>query len=418
MKSRLGARVVLLAAGAMLLQGTVLPEARAESPTDPWYADLYRLDEVWEQAQGEGVTVAVIDSGVDDSVPELEGQVLEGIDLITSDGAHVDVMGHGTDMASLIAGTGAGGGVRGLAPGAEILPIRMMTAHGEWHFDDEARMAEAIEYAVSKGARIINISMGWSEIGADAGQVTNAIAEAARNDVLIFAGTGNDALEGNESSFPADRDGVVGVAAVDRDGVRADYSTFGPQVALAAPGNDVPSRCPDIHSPLCLDSEGGTSSATALASGAAALVWSAHPEWTKNQVLRVLMETADGPEGAMRDQEIGFGVVRPDRVILDGEGDPGDPDTSPLFSTFERRLDPPVTPEPTAPEPAQEENGDEAAAGEDELLAEQADDGDEGGGGALFFGLAAAVLAAGIVAAVVMRRRGRASGAFGGGRYR
>ncbi|WP_168220783.1 S8 family serine peptidase [Streptomyces sp. RFCAC02] len=402
-----------LLAATLFAFGALVPSAAAESPTDPWYADLYRLDEVWEQTQGEGVTVAVIDSGVDDSVPELDGQVLQGTDLISSDGAHTDLTGHGTGIASLIAGTGAGGGVQGMAPGVDILPVRVMKNDGDWVFDNEGRMAEAIQYAVSEGARIINVSAGFEEIRTSP-DLTDAIAAAARAGVLIFASSGNEAELGNGSISPSDRDGVVGVAAVDRHGEHADYSTYGPQVALAAPGNDIPWRCPDTDTELCPVAEGGTSSAAALASGAAALVWSAHPEWTKNQVLRVLMETADGPEGAMRDQEVGFGVVRPDRVILDGEGDPGDPDTSPLFSSFERHLDPPATPEPTAPEPAQDEDdvepGDGTASDEgvvrDGMVLGRSDDGGDGGG--LFFGVAAVVLAAGAVTVVAVRRHGRA----------
>ncbi|MFI7278208.1 S8 family serine peptidase [Streptomyces sp. NPDC049879] len=412
---------------AMLLWGSVLPQTRADSPDSPWYATTYRLEEIWERTRGEGITVAVIDTGVDSSLPELEGQVLEGTDLTAGeDGAHVDTNGHGTGVASLIAGTGAQGGVRGLASEAKILPIRLSEGLPSddlrgWVFQPEVRMARAIRYAVDEGAQIINISMA-GVVQSSERVVDNAMAAAAREGVLIFAGTGNEGDAENESMFPADQQGVIGVGAVDRNGERAGYSTYGPQVAVAAPGNDVPWRCPDLDGPVCLDPRGGTSSATAIASGAAALIWSAHPDWTKNQVLRVMVETAVRTDDQIRDDYTGHGMIRPDRVILDGEGDPGDPDVNPLFARYERSLDPPPSAEPTAPEDdaeGGEENAGGAAGEEPEDQAREDADamprifqqGSDGGGGSgpvVLFGLAGAVLVGGVTTAVVLRRRAAA----------
>ena len=380
-----------------------------------WYMDTFRVEEMWQHATGEGVTVAIIDSGVDDSIPELEGRVREGKDLsLEGSGVRRDDDGHGTDMASLIAGSGAGGGIQGLAPDARILPIKvdtMLPGELEFSFEVQQHLASAIQYAVNSGARIINLSIGNNGPEDSPEALRAAVAEAARADVLIFAAVGNAGEAENEIGFIAGQEGIVAVAAVDALGERAEYSTYGPEVALAAPAEDIFLHCGDDRSSLCLES-GGTSSATALVSASAALIWSAHPDWTKNQVLRVLLETADGPEGRQRDEYIGFGMVRPDRVLVDGEGEPGRADTSPLFPTYEASLDPPVSPAPSAPEGVPEEgrneDSDPSPGAPSEGNSRQALAGSSGASGVgpwVLFGLAGVVLVGGIVMAVLLGRR-------------
>ncbi|NGO73834.1 S8 family serine peptidase, partial [Streptomyces boncukensis] len=110
------------------------------------------------------------------------------------------------------------------------------------------------------------------------------------------------------------------------------YSTYGPHVALTAPGLGVPGWCDGAKVRYCVQGQGGTSSATALASASAALIWSKHPEWTSNQVLRVLIKTTGRSQKgrSVRSKYIGYGAVRPRANLLQGKGDPGDPDISPL----------------------------------------------------------------------------------------
>ncbi|GAA2053725.1 hypothetical protein GCM10009757_28800 [Streptomyces cheonanensis] len=285
-----------------------------------------------------------------------------------------------------------------MAPGAEVLPIRAST--NQLDFDGAQRWAEAIEYAVAQGAQIINISLGATDNGRASDVLADALASAARNDVLIFAAVGNDGDTFNTRSAPAVLDGVIGVAAVGSDGERAAYSTHGPQVALAAPGEGVPSHCDDLSGPACIRDGGGTSSATALASASAALIWAQHPDWTKNQVLRVLLNTAERADDQRRDDYTGYGIVRPDRVVLDGEGDPGDPDSPPVFRDWEAALDPPATPEPTpgtGPSPDAE-----PAPGPD---AEAAVTSDDASPLPWLLGAGAAVLVAGSVGWLLWRRR-------------
>ncbi|MFG2179471.1 type VII secretion-associated serine protease mycosin [Streptomyces abikoensis] len=275
------------------------------------------------------MTVAVIDSGVDAGFPDLQGQVLPGKDLSGLEGdAHTDYDGHGTRMAVFIAGTGKGNegsGAFGLAPGTKILPIRVANNQvPAARALPGTSMTSAIRFAADSDAKIINISMGSpSEIPSESEAVKYALSKGK----LIFAAVGNTGHKGNQTEFPAALPGVVGVAAVDRDIKATEESQKGPQVDLAAPGDDMVVTCPG-GTGLCRSH--GTSDATALTSASAALLWSAHPDWTANQVLRVLINTAGGPKsGEKRSDSIGYGVVRP-RIALQNPGDPGPPDVSPL----------------------------------------------------------------------------------------
>lgn len=274
------------------------------------------------------VTVAVIDSGVDSSVPELRGQLLPGKDFTGQGrGVNHDDEGHGTSMAVIIAGRRSGNGPWGLAPGSKILPIKSID--GNW----AVSMAESIRYAADQGAKVINISQGGSVSDGNRAVLQPAVDYANKKGSLIFAGTGNSGEEGNAPAYPASLPGVVGIGAVDKSLKVAKFSTYGPQVALAAPGVRIPARC-TTELRHCV--EDGTSDATAIASASAALIWSSHPDWTNNQVLRVMMETAGKPEGGkVPSTYLGYGIVRPRKVLLDKEGNPGPADVNPLLAVRE-----------------------------------------------------------------------------------
>ncbi|WP_079056876.1 type VII secretion-associated serine protease mycosin, partial [Streptomyces niveiscabiei] len=307
-------RAMAAAALGLSLVGVTGTSASAETTREEqWFLDAMQAENMWKTSTGEGVTVAVIDSGVDWTNPDLKGRVLAGKDYATDQPGdeHTDYAGHGTGMAGLIAGTGAYGGGQGafgLAPGAKILPVRMPKA------DELANMAEgnevfnelvpqAIRYAVGAGARVINISLGFSE---GSPQLTDAVKYALDKGALIFAAVGNTGDQANLPEYPSVTPGVVGVAAVGRNLHRTAESQFGPQVDMAAPGEDMVHAC-GTKSGVCKSS--GTSDATALASASAALIWSVHPTWTNNQVLRVMLNTIGGPtDGAKRNDAIGYGI--------------------------------------------------------------------------------------------------------------
>ncbi|MGV4928283.1 type VII secretion-associated serine protease mycosin (plasmid) [Streptomyces sp. BHT-5-2] len=290
-----------------------------------WHLDAMQAERMWQLSTGEGVTVAVIDSGVDSSVPELRGQLLPGKDFTgQGGGVNHDDEGHGTSMAMIIAGRRSGDGPWGLAPGSKILPVKSID--GNW----AVNMAESIRYAADQGAKVINISQGGSVSEGNKAVLQPAVDYANKKGSLVFSSTGNDGDRGNAPTYPASLPGVVGVGAVDKDLKVAEFSTHGPQVALAAPGVRIPTRCTK-ELRRCI--EDGTSDATAIVSASAALIWSAHRDWTNNQVLRVMMETAGKPkDGKVPSEYLGYGIVRPRKVLLDKEGDPGLADANPLVA--------------------------------------------------------------------------------------
>jgi hypothetical protein len=158
-------------------------------------------------------------------------------------------------------------------------------------------------------------------------QLENAVKYALSKGKLLFAGVGNDGDKSNLPEYPAATPGVVGIGAADENGKIAPFSQRGAQVDLVAPGVDMIHACPD-GSEIC-ETE-GTSDATAIASASAALIWSEHPSWTNNQVLRVMLNTASKPSGGeKRSDYVGYGGVRP-RIALESPGDPGPADKYPL----------------------------------------------------------------------------------------
>ncbi|MEU6661017.1 type VII secretion-associated serine protease mycosin [Streptomyces sp. NPDC046821] len=319
----------------LTLVGAAAAPAQAESTrSEQWFLDVMHAESMWRTSTGAGVTVAVIDTGVDPQNPDLKGRILAGKDLAEglSGDAHTDYDGHGTGMAGLIAGTGAyagGQGAFGLAPGVKILPIRLpdgSKANNGAAADAQFLKATlvGIRYAADHGAKVINISQGVED---ESEQLTNAVDYALRKGSLVFAAVGNTGDEDNSVQYPAGTPGVVGVGAVGKNLGKTAESQHGPQVDVSAPGDKMVHACGG-GTGLC--ETHGSSDATALASASAALIWAKHPDWTNNQVLRVMLNTIGGPtDGAKRNDGIGYGIVRP-RIALKNPGDPGPADKYPL----------------------------------------------------------------------------------------
>ncbi|MEU8521475.1 type VII secretion-associated serine protease mycosin [Streptomyces sp. NPDC048577] len=395
-------RAVASAALGMLLVGIASTPAHAESVRSrQWHLDIMSAEKIWEITTGRGVTVAVIDSGVDKDNPDLRGRVLDGKDLSPGDSGdeHTDTTGHGTGMAGLIAGTGearGGDGAFGLAPGVKILPIRMpnpdlnkSAKDGAVQFNTAAPVA--IRYAADNGARVINISLGVVE---GSQQLTDAVKYALDKGSLVFSSVGNSADKGNEVEYPGATPGVVGVGGVDKKLSRVKSSQYGPQVDLTGPGEKTLHAC-GANSGLCEST--GTSDATALASASAALIWSKHPEWTNNQVLKVMLNTVNPPAGSgERNDYLGYGVIRPLRA-LKTPGDPGPADVRPI----------PDLPAPESPSPsgAPSQPSEQSGAAAPGSVAQEESGSKSGLWVAL--GIGAAVLVGAAVAVPVVRSRRR-----------
>jgi len=267
-----------------------------------WYLGFLHIAEAQQITQGDGVIVAVLDSGVNASQPELSGNVLPGYDSIANDIAWTDLDGHGTAMASLIAahGKNATDGALGIAPKARVLPVRIGVIGND---NDAGKIEQGIPWAVSHGAKVICMAFAGPGGTPD---LAKAVAAAEAADVVLVAGVGNTP-EATEVGMPAAYPGVVAVAGVDHDGNHADISVTGPQVVLSAPAVDIVApRANGQYS-----SAKGTSDATAIVAGVAALVRSKYPTMSAAEVVHRLTATATdkGPPG--RDDQYGYGIVNP-----------------------------------------------------------------------------------------------------------
>ena len=326
---RVSTMYAALGAFAVASSGLAPSAAAADAQSKQWYLNAMHAEGMWKISTGKGVKVAVLDTGVNPDTPSLKGQVLgDEVPDAVSYNATEDYDGHGTSMAELIAGTGAGGGMQGLAPGTKIIPIRMLV-NGVKNETDKKKTpsaADAIKAAADSDAQIINMSYGGRFIDPDE---EKAIKYAHSKGKLMFASTGNDAESKNFIDYPAAYPYVVGVAAADDKGKVGEFSEHGNYVDLAAPGLNVPTWCDATFRSYC-DGR-GTSMATAIASASAALIWSAHPNWSANQVLRSLIDTAsrDWPKNKPSNY-LGYGLVRPRKVLENSDINPGSAATDPL----------------------------------------------------------------------------------------
>ncbi|MGX1272715.1 type VII secretion-associated serine protease mycosin [Streptomyces phaeoluteigriseus] len=320
--STLGALVVLSA-------GLAPSASAADGQSQQWYLSAMKADEMWKVSTGKGVKVAVVDTGVNANTPSLKGQVLVGeVPKAVGYKATEDYDGHGTSMAELIAGTGAQGGMKGLAPGAKIVPYRigMKDMKDETEKEKAPALTDVIRAIADSDAKII--SMSFTE-DIQRPEIMAAIKYAQSKGKLMVAGTGNDAAKKNFIGYPAAYPYVVGVAAADKSGTVGKFSEHGNYVDLASPGLDVPRWCDNTFRSYCPGE--GTSPATAITSASAALIWSAHPDWTANQVLASLIDTA-GRDWAKDDPStyLGYGLIRPRKVLENSNFNPGPADTDPL----------------------------------------------------------------------------------------
>lgn len=256
---------------------------------DPLIGQQYSLDRMavygaWNAgARGEGVVVAVVDSGVDFNHPDLAGVfVSRGHDFINNDDDATDDAGHGTHVAGIIAmrpDNGIGGA--GVAYGARILPVKVMGADGS---GNHSTIAQGVVWAADNGAKIINLSLG----GLYPSQTMEAaIAYAAGKGALIVASAGNHGT--TQPAYPAAYPQVVSVCATDHGDRRATYSAYGETVDVCAPGSDIVSTVRGNG----WQAWSGTSMSSPAAAAVAALIWSRYPAWDAAAVRGALLGTAE-----------------------------------------------------------------------------------------------------------------------------
>lgn len=338
-------RTTLAAAATLLTTATVLapPAAAAEKlpysdqcqfpnglyPGRPWSLQRVLLDELWSRSKGEGVRVAVIDTGVDVKNPQLTAAVdaKSGRNLLPKglkddngdpiergkENGTTDTVGHGTKVAGIIAARPVGGtGFVGLAPEATIIPIQQNDAEGHGTTDT---LAAAVRYAIQAKAGVINISQDTSNAVKPTSDLEKAIDEALAQKIVVVASAGNDGLGGNvKKTYPASYEGVLAVAASDRNNERAAFSQSGDFVGVAAPGVDMISTVP--QGGHCSDN--GTSFSAPYVAGVAALLKAEHPDWTARQIVAQIEQTAERTITG-HDILVGWGVVDPVRALTEDD---------------------------------------------------------------------------------------------------
>jgi subtilisin family serine protease len=344
------ATVLALTAAVAAAMAMSAAPARADSVRDAqmWVLDELNVPAAWSVTQGQGVTVAVIDSGVNPNVSDLTGSVTTGPNYtgVRTPESNPNWGVHGTWMASLIAGhghDGGGSGIIGVAPKSHVLSIRVITDstdpnYSRYQHESQPRiqseLARAIMYAVAHGAGVISMSLGY---GLQSLAVQSALTDALNHGVVVVASSGNS---GNTASahnhgyapvsFPANYPGVLGVAAVGPAGRPAGFSSDNYSVSVAAPGVNVPAQGRDGQYWLV----SGTSPACALTAGVAALIKSAYPSLTPVMVRSAITSTTRHRPGHGYNDEVGFGTVdaaaalnAAARLSERGQDGPGSPRT-------------------------------------------------------------------------------------------
>lgn len=312
--------------------------------------------EAWAISKGNSnVTVAVIDSGIDYTHPDLAPNYLGGYDFINGTPDPMDELGHGTHVAGTIAAalgnpTGspsAPEGVVGVAPQVRLLAYKVCHVDGTC---DDFAIENAIAQAITDGARVINMSLGETAFSQS---LNDAVQDAWAAGLVIVAGSGNNGS--TQFFYPAALPNVVSVGAFDEDHRRASFSNYGSWVDIAAPGNVIMSSYPlsacggSSSTPGdtgCYNWASGTSMATPHVSGAAALVWSRGDVTSNSQVVAILLGSAD-PRGVATTRldswtahgglnihdALSYGVTinQPpvanagaDRTVTDGDGNGGE----------------------------------------------------------------------------------------------
>ena len=258
----------------------------ALAPTMPFNIKQIGADKVQAAGNdGSGVRVAVIDTGIDYTHPDLKDVYAGGYNFVNLNDNPMDDNGHGTHCSGIIAATGSQKGIYGTAPGVSLYGVKVLNSGGYGYTSD---VVQGIYWAKNNSMQVASMSLGSSW---DSQAMHDAVINATENGVLIVAAAGNEGSVsgvGETMGYPAKYDGVLAVAAVNKHNHRAFWSSTGFELGVSAPGVKIRSSVPGAG----YATYSGTSMATPHVAGVAALVYGAHPDWTNQQVKQKIISTA------------------------------------------------------------------------------------------------------------------------------
>ncbi len=304
-----------------------------------WHMQRIGMENAWNESTGTGAVVAVIDTGVKQSLQDLAGtNFTAGYDFVNRDNDPTDDEGHGSHVAGTIAQTTNNNmGVAGVAYNATIMPVKVLDSRGSGGFDD---IADGIYYAVDNGADVINMSLGG---GSSLSILEDAVNYAWNNGVVVVCAAGNE--DTSAPSYPAAYVNSISVSATTSIDTLASYSNYGSTIDIAAPGGDSGDNNGDGYDDMILQNtfsgsdEGyyffaGTSMACPHVAGVAALVKSANPALTNAEIRTILETTAQDLGANGWDQYFGNGLVDAYAAVMAAGGGGGGDVTPPVLSNF------------------------------------------------------------------------------------
>ena len=266
----------------------------------PWGVHYIGSHLCWQETKGQGVRIAVIDSGIDQNHPNLKGNLKGGVNLVDPGASFTDDNGHGTHVAGIIAASDTGTGIVGVAPEAELYAVKVLD---KWGDGTVLNAINAIDWCLRNGIHVVNMSFGTDKYSR---ALEEAIRVAHSRGLMIVAAAGNDGAPGTVD-YPAVFDQTISVAAVDQRGRLASYSSSGPEVDIMAPGSNILST----YRWGGFVRQSGSSMATAHISGAIALLKAKYPREDIHHLRRRLIAGARRPKGLGK-KWTGVGVARVD----------------------------------------------------------------------------------------------------------
>lgn len=281
------------------------PDGQVNIPNDllfseyQWNLPVIETNRGWDISKGsEDVIIAVIDTGVDLAHTDLDGQLVEGYNIVDKEAKPQDDVGHGTHVAGIIAAlVNNGEGVAGVSWYNKIMPVKALDGTGS---GTTYAVAEGIIWATDHGAKVINMSLGNY---ADSQFLHDAVKYAYDRDVVLVAASGNDNTE--RPGYPAAYPEVLAVAAIDADQKRAEYSNYGDYIDVSAPGTNIASTFPgNQYAALS-----GTSMASPHAAAMAGLIRSLNPELTNQEVMDLMINHAVDLGDKGKDKYYGHGQI-------------------------------------------------------------------------------------------------------------